>query len=203
EEKEKEDEDKEEEKEKEDKDKEEEKEKEDEDKKEEKEKENDDKEGEKEKEDEDKKEEKEKRIRIKKKKIRKKNILNSDLLPEEDSSPNLHFRKGSSTSILKEEQRKDSDLDIKDVISNALSSTFETESIEFLGHQCLYTSTPTFRGWELHFLAKFWCPSLATFTATAMSRSPSGSVKEATKMYAKMGVERKLFTTEEVSLWLQ
>ncbi|KAL7642153.1 UNVERIFIED_CONTAM: hypothetical protein RMT77_006713 [Armadillidium vulgare] len=127
-----------------------------------------------------------------------KDILNPDLLPEEDSSS-----KGSSTSIFKKEESKDSDLDIKDVISNAISSTFETQSIEFLGHQCLYTSTPTFRGWQLHFLAKFWCPSLASFTATAMSRSPSGSVKEATKTYAKMGVERKLFTTEEVSLWLQ
>ncbi|RXG53416.1 hypothetical protein Avbf_14681 [Armadillidium vulgare] len=61
------------------------------------------------------------------------------------------------------------------------------------GSQCLYTSTPTFRGWELHFLAKFWCPSLATFTATAMSRSPSGSVKEATKTYAKMGWNLSLF----------
>ncbi|CAG0893656.1 unnamed protein product [Darwinula stevensoni] len=85
---------------------------------------------------------------------------------------------------------------------------WKDETMEFLGHQCNFSTSPSFYRWELYHDTKVICPGWTNIMGyafdaflscfSAKTKSPSGSLKHATTDF----VNKALQSGQEVSILL-
>nr|AFA42357.1 anti-lipopolysaccharide factor isoform 7 [Portunus trituberculatus] len=88
-------------------------------------------------------------------------------------------------------------------ILTKLSKMWHSDTLNFLGHTCHVSRTPTVKRFKLYWKGKFWCPGWAPFSGTSRTKSRSGSARGATKSFVGQALQRRLIAQQEADLWLK
>ncbi|CAG0893657.1 unnamed protein product [Darwinula stevensoni] len=84
-----------------------------------------------------------------------------------------------------------------------LMGLWKNEKMEFLGHQCNFSTSPSFYRWELYHNTKVICPGWTNIEGYAKTKSPTGSLKHATTDFVNKALQSGLVTEDQVKEFLQ
>ncbi|KAL7635774.1 UNVERIFIED_CONTAM: hypothetical protein RMT77_013591 [Armadillidium vulgare] len=87
-------------------------------------------------------------------------------------------------------------------IVTKLTSLYQSEAVNFLGHPCQYRVKPRISKFRLKYDGKFWCTGFASFTGRATRKSRSGAAEHAILDFAQKAVESNLLSQAEVDKWI-
>ncbi|KAK7078899.1 hypothetical protein SK128_002989 [Halocaridina rubra] len=93
--------------------------------------------------------------------------------------------------------------DLAKAVADKLTSLWDTDDLEFLGHECNYSVRPKIRRFQLYFQGRMWCPGWTPIRGEALTRSRSGVVGKTTANFAQKAFESGLITEEEARAWLE
>nr|ABQ12866.1 anti-lipopolysaccharide factor [Pacifastacus leniusculus] len=93
--------------------------------------------------------------------------------------------------------------EVVSLIISKLVNLWSDGQVEFMGHTCNYSYSPTISKFQLYYKGKMWCPGWAPFSGNSKTKSRAGSIEHATRDFVTKAIDQKLITAEQASAWIK